>query len=260
MQHPELQDLEVDNPGKYIMMTFQGLWMLADSKGKFLYQPRLMKLEILPFIPFDLQATLDTLEKAGFFFTYEVKGKKYGLIPSFLEHQRINGKEAAAGEKYPDPEIVIKEKQEGSNREAPEKQQRSQEGEREEEGELGKGNEFIDDVEEKDETENFEILVSLQKIKNLYAFVAQKFPKTEETLKMKVGTETYTERQEAFILRNNERSYTTDNDFLTHYRNFILKPPPIEKEKSSGQKEKETRTEKILSTHEQYLNSLAAQQ
>ena len=123
-RHEKLQDLEVAHPGKYIMLTFEGLWTLCDSKGKFLFKPRTIKLDVLPFIPFNMEETLGVLEKEGFIETYEVEGEKYGRIPSFLDHQRITGKEATEGEKYPDPIV----KQKGSNRETPEKHPGAQEG------------------------------------------------------------------------------------------------------------------------------------
>jgi len=113
-------------------------------------------------------------------------------------------------------------------------------------------------VEEEEPDSEFEMFVQTAKVKSLVRFVKQTFPKLEETLKMKIGEKNYLERQEAFILRNNEGSYTTNNDFRTHYTNFILKPPPEQKEKYSGQKEKINRTEQILSTHEQYLTTLHA--
>lgn len=250
MQHEELQDLEVSHPGKYIMLTFQGLWMLANARGKFEYKPRLMKLEILPFIPFDLQDTLDVLEAAGYFKSYEVNGKKYGIIPSFLEHQRLNTKEINSDDKIPDPEIVTENKILGQTGDAPGTHPTSQEGE------LGKGNEIVEEESEKIDESPFQILVELKPITDLKKFITERFPKTHEDLQMK--TKNYFERQEMFMLRNNERSYTTTNDFLNHYRNFILKPPPVEKEKFSGQKEKVTRTDQIIETHEQYINSLSA--
>lgn len=111
---------------------------------------------------------------------------------------------------------------------------------------------------EEEEGENFKIIVNLQTVTDLKKFIKEKFARSEEDLKMKLTTTKYLERQEAFILRNNERSYTSDNDFLNHYRNFILKNPQPEKEKSSGKKEKVSRTEQILNTHEQYLNTLQA--
>jgi hypothetical protein len=133
LRHEQLQDLEIDNPGQYVMMVFLGLWMLADSKGRFEYKPRSMKLDILPFITFDIQLTLDLLEASGFIRTYTVDGNKYGMIPSFKEHQRLTGKELTEGEKYPD-EII---NNRGNIGETPEKHLESQEGkgrEREKEG------------------------------------------------------------------------------------------------------------------------------
>lgn len=114
----------------------------------------------------------------------------------------------------------------------------------------------LEEEEEEKPKSNFLIVVQLKPVTDLKKFIKENFSRTHEELQMKVPQ--YAERQEAFMLRNNERSYTSDNDFLNHYRNFILKPPPIEKEKSSGQKEKPSRIEQILSTHEQYLNSLSA--
>jgi hypothetical protein len=144
-RHEKLQDLEVKNPGLYIMLVFQGLWTLCDSKGKFIFKPRTIKLDILPFIPFDIDRTLSILIDNSFIDKYTVEGKDYGRIPSFNEHQRLTGKELSEGEKYPDPtttDPVIKgespEKQEGSTWEAPEKHQGAQEGKGK-----GKGNEHI---------------------------------------------------------------------------------------------------------------------
>jgi len=116
----------------------------------------------------------------------------------------------------------------------------------------------INIIEEEEEGENFKIIVDLKTVTDLKKFIKEKFARSEEDLKIKLTTAKYLERQEAFILRNNERSYTSDNDFLNHYRNFILKNPQPEKEKSSGQKEKSSRTEQILNTHEQYLSTLQA--
>lgn len=114
LRHERLQDLEAENPNNYIMLVFMGLWMLADSKGKFEYKPRSMKLDILPFLDYSMQATLDILEANYFIKTYVVEGQKYGIIPSFNEHQRLSGKELTDGERFPDEE-----KQQGSIGEAP---------------------------------------------------------------------------------------------------------------------------------------------
>lgn len=123
-RHEKLQDLEVKHPGQYIMLVFEGLWSLCDSKGKFVFNPRMIKLDVLPFIPFNMEETLGILEVEGFIERYEVNGETYGKVVNFEKHQRITGKEAADGEKYPNP----KGKQRGNKRETPEKQPDAQEG------------------------------------------------------------------------------------------------------------------------------------
>lgn len=107
LRHEKLQDLEHENPGQYIMIVFMGLWMLADSKGRFEYKPRSMKLDILPFLDYNMQQSLDVLEKNGFIRSYEVNGCRYGVVPTFRDHQRITGKELTEGEKFPpEPEHI----------------------------------------------------------------------------------------------------------------------------------------------------------
>jgi len=119
-RHEELQGLGTD-----VMLVFAGLWTQCDSKGRFKWRPRQLKLDILPFIDFDMEGILGKLESSGFVTRYEVDGKKYGFIPTFRIHQRITGKEAADGEKYPEPIVT----QQGNNGETPGKQ-RGNDGER----------------------------------------------------------------------------------------------------------------------------------
>lgn len=130
-RHEALQDLEIANPGKYPMMVFEALWGHCDSKGRFEWKPRMLKLDILPFIPFDMADTLSILENAGMLHRYTVDGKEYGLIETFEKHQRLSGKELTEGEKFPSAPCELTGKQRGSVGEIPE----SQEGKgREEEG------------------------------------------------------------------------------------------------------------------------------
>lgn len=130
-RHEALQDLEIANPGMYPMMVFEALWGHCDSKGRFEWKPRTLKLDILPFLPFDMAETLAILEKAGMLHRYTVDGKEYGLIDTFEKHQRLSGKELTEGEKFPSPINKTTVKQWGSAGEIPE----SQEGKgREEEG------------------------------------------------------------------------------------------------------------------------------
>lgn len=133
LRHEKLQDLEAENPNQYVMMVFMGLWMLADNKGRFEYKPRSMKLDILPFLDYSIQASLDTLEAAEFIETYYVDGQKYGLIPTFKDHQRITGKEAQDGERFPAKPTLNADSQRGITGEAPEKQLGAQEGKGKEE-------------------------------------------------------------------------------------------------------------------------------
>lgn len=102
-RHELLQDLEEQHPEDRIMLVYAGLWTVSDSKGKFRDRPRTLKLDILPFLSFDMDKTLTLLEQHGFIRRYEVEGERYGCVLQFEEHQRITGKEAQEGEKYPDP-------------------------------------------------------------------------------------------------------------------------------------------------------------
>jgi hypothetical protein len=131
-RHEKLQDLEQSNPGSHPMLVFAGLFTVSDKCGRFEWKPRILKLDILPFLDFDMHNTLEILKDANFIVPYDIDGKQYGYIPTFKEHQRITGKEAQSPPRYPEPH-------QGNTGETPEKQPRSQEREREKEKER-KGN------------------------------------------------------------------------------------------------------------------------
>lgn len=145
-RHELLQDLAAEH-GAEIMLVFAGLWGHCDSEGRFEWRPRQLKLDILPFLDFSMAEILDLLETSGLVKSYEVSGKRYGVIETFREHQRLTGKEAQDGVKHPEP---IKEQQDairetsGKHRGNIGERQESQEGKgREEEREgkrKGKGN------------------------------------------------------------------------------------------------------------------------
>lgn len=129
-RHELLQDLEIAHPGMYPMMVFEALWGHCDSKGRFEWKPRTLKLDILPFLPFDMATTLGILEDAGMLHKYAVDGKEYGVIHTFEKHQRLSGKELTEGEKHPAPYVYDTEsvcettgKQSGSVEEIPESQE-----------------------------------------------------------------------------------------------------------------------------------------
>lgn len=119
-----LQDLEADNPGQHVMLVFAGLWGHCDKEGRFAWKPRTLKLDILPFLDFDLRESLALLKDAGFIKQYEIDGVLYGEVPTFKEHQRISGKEAQEDAKCPEPNGYL----EGSTGEATGKQSGRQEG------------------------------------------------------------------------------------------------------------------------------------
>lgn len=112
------------------MLVFQGLWSLSDKLGHFEWKPRVMKLDILPFLDFDMGKTLVLLREANFISQYEVDGKTFGEVINFSKHQRISGKEAQEPAKFPVPSP-------GTNGEATEKQLRRQEGKGREEERSG---------------------------------------------------------------------------------------------------------------------------
>ena len=122
-RHGALQDLEVAHLGKHCMLVFAGLWGHCDRAGVFECDTRQLKLDILPFLPFDMAETIAILEQAGFLRTYQANGKQYAVIPTFLEHQSLGGKEAQEPVKYPSPPREATGKHSGSNGEVIEQQQ-----------------------------------------------------------------------------------------------------------------------------------------
>ena len=134
-RHELLQELESQYGKLKPMLVFVGLWTLCDKNGVFEWRPRQLKLDILPFVDFSMQDTLQLLEKYAFVVGYEVDGKQYGIIPSFNNHQRITGTEAKAEGKRPLPDTETLKKQQGNTSETLKKQQGRLEREKEREKE-----------------------------------------------------------------------------------------------------------------------------
>ena len=108
--HELLNELECSHPDLHPMLVYEGLWTLCDNRGVFQMRPRKIHLVILPFCMFDMEASIKLLEKNKQLILYQVEGDDYGYIPTFLEHQRITGKEKEDGQKYPLPEQVKNQK------------------------------------------------------------------------------------------------------------------------------------------------------
>lgn len=96
-RHEELQKL-----GPITMLVFQGLWCQSDKAGNFPWRLAQLKLDILPFIEYDLGSSMEALRKTGFVTPYTGEdGKAYGNIPNFSTHQRFSGTELKGSPKYP---------------------------------------------------------------------------------------------------------------------------------------------------------------
>ena len=108
-RHEGLQALEAVHPGYHCMLVFEGLWVICDRAGRFEWKPKIIKLDVLPFLDFDMAETMRILSEAGFIHRYEVQCKVYGCIPSWEAHQTF---ESLKNEKvrFPDPSEVFPDK------------------------------------------------------------------------------------------------------------------------------------------------------
>jgi len=104
LRHEELQKLEKKNKGKYPMFVFMGLWSVCDKQGVFPWKPSSLKLDIYPFLNFNMEDTLNILFESGFIFKFEADNNTYGYVINFEKHQRITGIEGKNPAKYPEPD------------------------------------------------------------------------------------------------------------------------------------------------------------
>lgn len=96
LQDENLWDLGVET-GWPVLQVFVGLWCYADREGRFEWRPRALRPLLLPYWDGGdtaFAALLDALARARFIVRYEVDGKSYGYVRTFLEHQVINAREA----------------------------------------------------------------------------------------------------------------------------------------------------------------------
>ncbi len=85
-----------------LRLAFAGLFTVADREGRFRWQPRVLKLDVMPFDAVDFGVILDALHAYGFVDRYRVDGQEYGVIPSWRKHQQINARESASTIPAPD--------------------------------------------------------------------------------------------------------------------------------------------------------------
>jgi len=102
-KHLELQELENEYRGQYVMFIYAGLWTQCDKNGVFFYNAKVLKNEILPYIEFDMQISLDILEKRGYFIKFSANGRDYGFVQNFNKYQFPTKNEKDSPAKYPLP-------------------------------------------------------------------------------------------------------------------------------------------------------------
>ena len=83
-----------------LRIAFVGLFTCCDRRGRFVWQPRRLKVDILPYDDVDINEVLNALVESGFIKAYEVEGIVYGCIPTWETHQYFNNKEQES--KLPD--------------------------------------------------------------------------------------------------------------------------------------------------------------
>ncbi len=73
-----------------VRLLFQGLWCVADRRGRLKDEPMQIKAEVFPYDPLDEHQTstmLDLLQTGAFILRYEAKGNRYIQIINFEKHQ-----------------------------------------------------------------------------------------------------------------------------------------------------------------------------
>lgn len=91
-RHEALYEAEQES-GLPLRLAFIGLFTVCDRSGIFRWQPRQLKLDVMPYDPLEFSRVLDALMTRGFIVKYACGTDEYGAIPSFTRHQVINNKE-----------------------------------------------------------------------------------------------------------------------------------------------------------------------
>lgn len=90
--HEGLFEAEVDCQLP-LRLAFIALFTCCDREGRFRWQPRRLKRDLLPYDNLDLSSVLEALATRGFIKKYEHESECYGCIPSWSKHQYINNHE-----------------------------------------------------------------------------------------------------------------------------------------------------------------------
>lgn len=106
--HVGLFDLEHET-SLPVRLVFAGLWCAADRRGRFRWEPRKLKAQILPYDEVDFSRVLDALATRGFLVRYASQGIEFGWIPTFEKHQIVNNRERES--ELPSPTLTIEHKE-----------------------------------------------------------------------------------------------------------------------------------------------------
>lgn len=88
-------------------ILFEGLWCHSDRDGRLEDKPRELKVMILPYDPYDIDAALNDLHRGGFIRRYSVETKRYIQVVKFADHQRPHKDEKPSVIPQPPPDIVV---------------------------------------------------------------------------------------------------------------------------------------------------------
>lgn len=99
-KHEELFDAELET-GLPLRLAYIGIWTICDREGRFKWSPRAIKSDVLPMDDVDFSCVLDALLTRGFLVKYASGGREFGAVPTFKDHQHINGREQDS--KFPPP-------------------------------------------------------------------------------------------------------------------------------------------------------------
>lgn len=91
--HEKLNDLENSHPHLRPMLVFSGLWCQCDANGVFRWRTRSLKREILPWVDYDLEQTLEILIENNLISRFQSNDQEFGMVCKFKEHQHITAKE-----------------------------------------------------------------------------------------------------------------------------------------------------------------------
>lgn len=86
----------------YAKAAWPLLWMECDDQGAFEWKPIVLKARLLPADAVDFAALLDELAALNAIASYEVDGKRYGLVRNFAKFQRPK----KPANKYPVPDSL----------------------------------------------------------------------------------------------------------------------------------------------------------